>query len=197
MIPDSIWAAVEDSTFSASLGVVSTPRAFDAAFLRQRPVRDLLSLLTTPANLQAVATRIHELLHDPGNDARYCHPFDLPIAVYLRALDICEPGVAARAADAILRFTNLWWARAMALRVARQLERRTPVQRKQYRLVASHPEIVREERASSPPYLFPMEVGWQPAVQARSRVNTDSQNQPVDFYPVPAPVRVHTVGAVR
>ena len=195
MIPNRIWSAVEDPIFSASLGVVSTPRAFDTALLRQPPVLELFSSLAGPEDASAVAARIQQLLKDPSNDERYCHPYDLPIAVYLRALDIiCEPPVAAEAADSILRFSNLWWARATALRMAANPTKRIPVLRQHYQLGVSPAGVVREVHASSPLYAVSTRMAWQPAVTAKLRITTDSPSPSVDLSPAPATIRAFVVG---
>lgn len=193
MIPDRIWSAVEDPTFSASLGVVSTPRAFEAALLRRPPVLELFSLLACPEDASAVAARIQHLLTDPSNDERYCHPYDLPIAVYLRVLDICESYVAAEAADSILQFPNLWWARAMALRVAAYPAKRIPVLRQRYHLAGPPAGVAWEVHASGPPYPVSSRITWQAAVTAKLRTPTESSNRSVDLSPEPAPIRVFVV----
>lgn len=195
MISDWIWSAVEDPAFTASLGVVSTPRAFDAALLRQPPVLQLFSSLAGLEDANAVTARIQRLLKDPSNDQRYCHPHDLSIAVYLRALDIiCEPPVAAEAADSVLRFPNLWWARAMALRVVADPAKRIPVVRQRYQLVDARAGVVCEVRASSPRYTVSTRMVWQPAVTAKLQTITDSPSRFVDLSPAPAAIRTFAVG---
>ena len=193
MIPDRIWTAIEDTTFTASLGVVSTPRAFDAAISRQPPVIELLSLMEDSDNSMQVLTRVRQLLETP-EDARYCHPFDLPVAIYIRALDICNPQLAADAAEIALQLPNLWWSRAMALRVTSLPARRIPVQWEKHVLATFDPVILREERAPSPGYSFPMYITWKPAVQATFGIATDAANRQVDLSPSQALVRVRALG---
>lgn len=197
MIPDRIWTEIESRTFSASLGVVSTPRAFDVALLRQPLVLELVSLLVCPENPSAVFARIQRLLRDPSNDEHYCHPYDLPIAVYLKVLDIFEPYIAVEAADSILEFPNLWWARAMALRVAASPAKRIPVLRKRYRFADPPTGIVWEANTLSSLYEASARIKWQPEVTARLRTNTESSNGSVDLSPVPAKIRTLTIGGYQ
>lgn len=117
MIPSRIWTEIEDPLFGASLGVVSTPRAFDDGLMRQPVFRDLLGALTNREDAQLVADRVFRLISE-RSDQRYCHPRDLPIGVYLRALDIAAPDHALWPARLALDLPNLWWGNVMARRIA-------------------------------------------------------------------------------
>lgn len=149
MIPDELFRSLEERVFTASIGVVSTPRALKDAILDQLSVRRLLALLSDPDNRNQVLGRALQLLRAP-HDARYCHPDDLPIAIYLRALELADPSLALKAADLVLQHPNLWWARSFALSIVAIPGLRVPVQISEY--TAERTRLTRHsERATSTP----------------------------------------------
>lgn len=129
MITDRVWTEIESPLFTAALGVVSTPRAFDDGLLRQAIFRTLLAAAETNGrDADAIVQRISRLIREPA-DERYCHPHDLPIGVYLRALDIAAPERAITPARLVLDLPNLWWGNLMARRVAAAPNRTIPSSR--------------------------------------------------------------------
>jgi hypothetical protein len=114
---DKLTAVVESREFAADLGVVSTPRAFDEVMLKLKPVKAILKALAGGANASRIAERVTALLATQ-NPAKYRHPFDLPIGVYLRVLEIAAPHLAYPLALRVLAHRNFWWARAIAARIA-------------------------------------------------------------------------------
>ena len=111
-----MFTEIESPLFAATLGVVSTPRAFDSALLRQPVVLDLIRRLTAGEDPGPVLERIDRLLREPS-DARFCHPRDLAVGIYLRVLEVCAPDTALAPAKLALALPNLWWGKVMATRV--------------------------------------------------------------------------------
>jgi hypothetical protein len=116
MIPLSIIDEIESRRFIADIGVVSTPKRFEAALAELRPVRELLGCLRSSADKQQLINHVRDILQK-GSDADYTHAYDVPLAVYLRALDISAPLDAYELAQAFKRLPNLWWARFIANKV--------------------------------------------------------------------------------
>jgi hypothetical protein len=107
---------IESPIFEAQLGIVSTPRSFDQALYKNPSFRRLLSALSSEEDAAALSNRLAQLIDHPS-DPNYCHPFDLQIGVYLRALDLRAPERAYENASRATTKPNLWWGRAMSMRV--------------------------------------------------------------------------------
>jgi len=158
MISDALFRSIEDPVFTSSIGVVSTPRALDKALLAQLPVRHLLARLSEPDNRHQLFTRIAQLVAAP-HDARYCHPHDLAIAIYLRTLDLCDPSIAIKAADIVLQLPNFWWARSFALPLMAEPNLRIPVQVTEYTPYRT-PTMRRYDHATSTPFVAASEFAF-------------------------------------
>jgi hypothetical protein len=116
MVPRELLEQVEGIRFAAEVGVVSSERLFESA-IRQHPlVLQLFGYLTDPQAREQIAVRLTDLLYR-DSDPRYEHPHDAAVAVYLRLLDVSEPGLASLAAVTAARQPNLWWARSVAIQI--------------------------------------------------------------------------------
>lgn len=162
MIPGNLWQEIESRQFSVMLGVVSTPRAFDEALKQQPAVTALAKCLISPADIDSLEQRALALLQIPSNP-RYCHPNDLAIAVYLRLLDIYAPDAASQPAKSALTLPNLWWARAMAMRIAASPNRTIPSTRVELVAVTEN-GFARQSRRTNASISLP-----PPELVARSR----------------------------
>ena len=173
MINESVWHEIEGPLLRAVLGVVSTPRAFDAALFKVAPVSRLLGELDDRESCEKVQKRLLLLL---GGDAdpRYCHPHDLAIAIYLRALDICAPELAFPPARQILAHRNLWWARAMALRLLAEPQREIRTQSHRFSFPGCGPAVLRYEHVGGSPLPSAAEMRSPATVSARQATVTDS-----------------------
>lgn len=117
---------IESVRLAAELGVVSTPRAFDEALFSLPSVRELADGVSRGWYSQATEARALELLR-VAHDGAYCHPHDLPVAVYLRVLDLYAPLRAHRVAAAAAEYENTWWTRAMTRRTLAHANRKNAV----------------------------------------------------------------------
>ena len=124
----ALFSQIESSIFHARLGVVSTPRAFDSALFSIAEVQALTTLVNEPGKEELLFNRIGVLLADPEDNANFVHPHDMPIAVYLRILDVLSSDFALIAAERLAQKKNLWWTRAMALRVLSEPKSRSATQ---------------------------------------------------------------------
>lgn len=158
MISDALFRSIEDPAFTSSIGVVSTPRALDKAMLEQLPVRQLLACLSDPENRRELLARVTRLIA-AAHDARYCHPYDLAIAIYLRTLDVCDPSLAIKAADDVLQHPNFWWARTFALPLMAEPNLRIPVQVTEYTPYRT-PTMRRYDHATSTPLVAASEFAF-------------------------------------
>ena len=107
---DEILQTIESAYFTTAIGVVSTPAQFHRAIGNDPTVRALLGQLEHPEKRRVLFARVADMLKAAA-DPQYAHPLDIPIAIYIRALDITEPDLARMLAFAARRLTNLWWAR--------------------------------------------------------------------------------------
>lgn len=148
MIPSFSLETIESTLFTASVGVVSTPRSLDEAIWAQGSVREVLAAMTDHENRRELLNRVLELIARP-HDPRYCHPDDLAIAIYVRILGITDATLAVRGADAVLQHRNFWWARAASLRVIRAPNVRAGADLR--KVVLGQPQVRSQYFAMSPP----------------------------------------------
>jgi hypothetical protein len=174
MIVARIWREIESPLLAASLGVVSTPRTFDAAMLKQPIVIELLARLSSERRAaEEVARKLEQLLTQP-TDARYCHQHDLAIAIYLRVLDICAPDHALPPALLALRQTNLWWARAMAMRIASVPNRGIPSLREDFAIPISGKVLIFSSSTEAQPFTLIPQLTARPRVHGVFACHTDA-----------------------
>jgi hypothetical protein len=179
MIDQELLSHIESPYFAATLGVVSTPRAFDRALLQDRYVRALMSSIALPLNVRHLQERTTELL-DTDADPRYAHPHDLAVGVYLRVLDICSPDDAFAVAAKALSRPNLWWAAAMARRIMTTPNRGVPITSQDYVSPSARPVVMRSinsDAAFSPVSV----VTAHTDVEATADATTTSRSQPQEL----------------
>ena len=145
MSVEALFPKIESPEFHAKLGVVSTPRGFDAALFNIDEVQDLATAVTQEKNDLLLYERIGTLLADPEDNPNFVHPHDMPIAVYLRILDVLSSNFALVAAESVAERKNFWWTRAMALRILAEPKSRSIAQ--YYQLAAYELYDVLVERA--------------------------------------------------
>jgi hypothetical protein len=168
------WSDIEGPLLAASLGVVSTPRAFDAAMLKQPIVIELLARLSSERRAaKEVARRLQLLLAEP-TDPRYCHQHDLAIAIYLRALDICAPDDSLPPALLALKQTNLWWARAMAMRIATAPNRGIPSQREDAAVTINGQVVIFTATTQAQPFIPIPQLTFGPHLHGDFVFRTDA-----------------------
>lgn len=116
MIPNQIWTEIEGPLFAATIGVVSTPRAYRDALKMQRVVTVLAALLSSHDNQTALIARLTHLLTQ-STDIRYCHPHDLAIGTYLATLANFSIALATEPARLASSIPNLWWGKLIAAEI--------------------------------------------------------------------------------
>lgn len=201
MIAQRIWDEIESQFFAATLGVVSTPRAFDEAMLQHSIVSELMANLSSESDVEAVAKRLQRLLNEPS-DVRYCHQHDLAIAVYLRALDICAPEHALAPANLALTQRNLWWGKAMAKRIAGAPNRGIPFSWKDFEFPVSSRQVrvfVRSVKTQASP---PLPISEMPVRSPEPGLlvahhTTDAGGEFQDFSIVPLRIRTQSSVATQ
>jgi hypothetical protein len=107
---------IETSEFIARVGVVSTLEAFESAIGRDPWVSQLLGQVSDQAAANELEKRLIELL-STITPAGWSNPRDIPIAVYLRTLDILRPLRAMTLSRRTSAVDGLWWARKLATRI--------------------------------------------------------------------------------
>jgi hypothetical protein len=193
MTAQRIWDEIESPLLAAKLGVVSTPRAFDVALLREPIVSELMASLSTEREVKAVASRLCQLLSET-TDARYCHQHDLAIAVYLRVLDVCAPEHALAPALLALRLLNLWWGKAMAKRIASAPNRAIPFSRKDFVIPASGQVFVRSVITQVSPPVPRSEMTARSRVRGVFVARTDAGRELQELSASPFRIRVQSTG---
>ncbi len=128
MTIETLFSQIESPIFHARLGVVSTPRAFDSALFSITEVKELATLVNQFGKDELLFNRIGALLADPEDDVNFVHPHDMPIAVYLRILDVISSDFALVTAEQLAHRKNFWWTRAMVLRVLSEPKSRSATQ---------------------------------------------------------------------
>lgn len=194
MIAQRIWDEIESQLFAATLGVVSTPRAFDAAMLQHPTVSELMANLSSESDVEAVAKRLEQLLNEPS-DVRYCHQHDLAIAVYLRALDICAPEHVLVPASFALMQRNLWWGKAMAKRIAGMPNRAIPFSWKDFEFPVSSKQaqvFVRSVKTQASPSLPTPEKPVRSPEPCSLVAYTDAGGEFQEFSIVPLRIRTQS-----
>jgi hypothetical protein len=124
----ALFSQIESPVFHSKLGVVSTPRAFDSALFSIAEVQEMAALASQRSNEELLFNRIGILLADREDDPNFVHPHDMPIAVYLRILDMLSSDFALAVAEQVAKRKNFWWTRAMALRVLSEPKSRSATQ---------------------------------------------------------------------
>ena len=180
MIIRRIWDEIESPHLAASLGVVSTPRAFDAAILQHPIVVQLMAHLSSRSDVEEVAHRLGQLLTE-ATDVRYCHQHDLAIAIYLRTLDICAPNQTMPAALLALKQPNLWWARAMAMRIVSAPNRGIPSSRGDFTVPIGGRVFIVSENAQATPFLPTAQFTVRPRVSGVFASHTDAGRETQEF----------------
>lgn len=115
---ESIVSEIERPRFIALLGVVSTQKRFEWAIAQEPAVKELITALQSREAQAELVERLSALLASKPEEG-YTHPLDIPIAVYLRALDIVAPRAATGVAQIAVSRPDLWWGRAIADRIVR------------------------------------------------------------------------------
>ncbi len=126
MISPELLATIEGPLFSLELGIVDSPKSFDEALFKTVGARKLAEQITSEAEERLVRDRALSLLDCEDNDERFRHPFDLAIAVYIRILDVVESSWVFDLSKLAAQRRNLWWSRAMAMRVLQEPHGETP-----------------------------------------------------------------------
>lgn len=197
MIAQRIWDEIEGQLLAATLGVVSTPRAFDAAMLQHPIVSELMANLSSESDVEAVVKRLQQLLSEP-TDARYCHQHDLAIAVYLRALDICAPEHALAPAHLALTQRNLWWGKAMAKRIAGAPNRAIPFSREDFVIPVSSGQVfISSVITQASPPLPRLEMTARSLVPGLFVARTDAGRESREFSTSPLQIRTQSSVATQ
>lgn len=112
----ALLSDIESANFAATVGVVSTLHAFENAIAKEQRVRQLLGTAGDRTSLRNVYGRLLALAESPA-DPEYTHPSDLPIAVYLRVVEIVDGLLGMEAARLLAVRDDLWWSRRLARRL--------------------------------------------------------------------------------
>lgn len=104
---------IERHEFAARLNVASDLRTFVRAALRQEPVRRLIRELDSAGAAEQLLRRVVQLARR-RIDPRYANPCDVPLAVYVWALDLKDSPFRTLGAGAAIESAGTWWARKVA-----------------------------------------------------------------------------------
>lgn len=101
---------IEDIRFSAELNLATGAKAFRRALRDHSLLHQLAEAARDAASATALVDRVAELSRRQI-DVRYENPFDVALCCYLVVLgDTAEPATVARAAQAVSKAPNCWWA---------------------------------------------------------------------------------------
>lgn len=105
-----IMQGIEQYRFSSELNLAAGTKAFRRGLREHDLFRRLAELATDAQARAAVAKRVEEL-SGTEIDASYENRFDAALSAYLTVLgDVAEPEVLGKAAEAVTKTPNTWWA---------------------------------------------------------------------------------------
>lgn len=127
MTAEEVMGLIEGQEFAAEANVASGSRAFYGGLRGHPLLTSLLEQMRQPCVPERILNRILEL------SSRQVHPsienpFDTALTAYLTALELQNSELTGRAAEAISKAPNCWWAAEMSSRIlARVYEGQMPL----------------------------------------------------------------------
>ena len=108
---------IESVEFIARLGAVSTLYAFDRALGRLQETKDLFADMRSPAVAREVRERVVQLLAAAAKDGSAAYWLDLPVAAYMRLLDIVSDSHLPLLKASAVGGAGMWWTERVAKRI--------------------------------------------------------------------------------
>ncbi len=109
----TIFPEIESHELAAKLNIASDLKTFLRAATRQEPVRQLIRELDSAGAPEQLLRRVVQIAHR-RIDPRYANPWDVPLAVYVWALDLKDSPFRFLVAGAAFEAFGTWWARKVA-----------------------------------------------------------------------------------
>lgn len=127
MTLEQAMCVIEGHEFAAEANLASGSKAFYSGLRKHPAFRELLGHIREPNAPETMLRRSVELASRPV-DRSIENPFDTALTAYLTALDLQNSELIGRAAEAVSKATNCWWAAEISSRIlARVSEGQMPL----------------------------------------------------------------------